>query len=110
MQKHRHRTGEKEIAKDYASDFYHSTAWKKCRKSFISERIAIDGGLCQKCKQKPGYIVHHRIHITPGNINDYEVTLNHDNLVWLCHVCHNAVHDQGENNVGFDMDGNVIPL
>ena len=44
------------MAKEYAYKFYHSKAWKDCKRSFISERIAVDGGMCQECGKQLGYI------------------------------------------------------
>ena len=29
-----------------------------------AEQVAIDGGLCQRCGQELGYIVHHKIWLT----------------------------------------------
>lgn len=50
------------------------------------------------------------IRLTPENINDPEVSLNHDNLMFLCWSCHNEIHDNTGNNVGFDEEGNPIDL
>ena len=83
---------EKAMAKEYAKSFYKSDKWLQCKKSFIAERRAIDGGLCQRCRKRYGYIVHHRQHITPENITDPMVTLSHTNLEYLCQECHNKEH------------------
>lgn len=80
------------MAKEYAKKFYNSKQWRGCRESYIAKRIAIDGGMCERCKDKMGYIVDHKREITPSNINDPEITLNHDNLSYLCHDCHNKKH------------------
>ena len=99
--------------KDWAERFYKGTAWQKCRESFISERIGIDGGLCQRCRQRLGYIVHHRIELTPKNIGDPDVALCHRNLEYLCHECHNEEHNvfrPADRKVLFDDDGNVIAV
>lgn len=80
------------MAKEYAKLFYKSDKWLQCKKSFIAERRAIDGGLCQRCRKRYGYIVHHRQHITPENITDPMVTLSHTNLEYLCRECHNKEH------------------
>lgn len=80
------------MAKEYAKSFYKSDKWLQCKKSFIAERRAIDGGLCQRCRKRYGYIVHHRQHITPENITDPMVTLSHTNLEYLCQECHNKEH------------------
>ncbi|MBS4538205.1 HNH endonuclease [Clostridium sp. D2Q-11] len=72
------------MAKEWAKWFYKSRAWKKCRAAYIKKVI----GICEHCGN-PGYIVDHIEEITPDNINDPEITLNHDNLQYLCLSCHN---------------------
>ena len=98
------------MAGNWTNGFYDSTAWLKCRHSFIMSRIAKDGGLCQMCHRNLGDIVHHIIHLTPDNINDPEISLNHDKLMFLCLKCHNKVHDGHGNKIAFDDEGNVFPL
>lgn len=99
------------MAKEYAKRFYKSTVWKKCRKSFIGSRISVDGGLCQHCRLKAGYIVDHVIEITPANIKDTNTTLNHNNLQYLCLDCHNTKtfkrNYATRENLSFDIDGNL---
>ena len=101
------------MAKDYAKQFYNSKLWKDCRSSYISSVH----GLCEHCledgKVIPGYIVDHIIEIDPVNINDVGITLNHENLQYLCLACHNtktfgkSVEVIREGLV-FDSDGNVV--
>lgn len=102
------------MAKEFAKPFYRSTAWRKCRQGYIDHRRAIDGGLCEVCRENTGYIVHHKRHITPMNINDTDVTLNWYNLQYVCKHCHDVEHDYcgqdtKEKRVQFDSDGNAIP-
>ena len=101
------------MAQDFSIRFYNSKAWKQCRKSFISEREAEDGGQCQICHDAPGVIVHHRIVLTAWNVNDANISLNHKNLVYVCHHCHDVVHGnvprRAESRVTFDEFGNTIP-
>lgn len=78
------------MAKEFAKKFYDSKAWKNCRQSFISYRISIDGGMCQHCKDKLGFIVDHKEELTPDNINSPDITLNHNNFQYLCLECHNT--------------------
>ena len=63
---------------------YKTSAWLKCRAAYIKSV----GGLCERClargEIKPGYIVHHKVHLTPWNITDTSITLNWDNLEYLC--------------------------
>ena len=99
---------------DYARSFYKSNAWARCRASYIAERQSIDGGLCERCHQALGYIVHHKVAITPSNINDPDVTLNHDNLEYVCKACHDEVHGYCGNQkekprCEFDENGNPVP-
>lgn len=100
------------MAKEFAKTFYNSTAWKKCRASYIAHRISIDGGLCETCHEAPGYIVHHKCWITPNNINNPEVTLNHDNLKYDCQICHNKEKENEEEEKPryfFGEDGQIYP-
>ena len=77
------------MAKEFAKKFYNSKEWIKCRESYIKKVH----GLCEHCLKKnkytPGYIVDHIEELTPNNINNPEITLNHDNLQYLCLECHN---------------------
>lgn len=70
-----------------ATRFYQSTAWRKCRKSYIASVF----GLCEKCG-RTGSILHHKKHIDDSNLDDQEVTMNHANLLYLCIECHNMIH------------------
>lgn len=84
------------MAQEFAKPFYNSAAWRKCREAFIAERVSIDGGVCQRCGQELGYIVHHREWLTPENIINPDVALNHQNLEYVCLVCHNGVEREEE--------------
>lgn len=96
------------MARDFAKGFYKSSAWKKCRAAFIAGRVAIDGGMCQQCGRELGYIVHHREWLTPENITDPNVALDHENLEYVCQTCHNKI-EQGEEEPRhrFTSDGQV---
>ena len=87
------------MALEFAKAFYRSKQWIKCRKAYIAHRRAIDGGLCETCHESPGYIVHHKIELTPENINDPEIALGFGNLKYDCHVCHNKENGRGEGKV-----------
>ena len=95
--------------KEWAKAFYQSTAWKQCRAKYIKSV----GGLCERCSKKglivAGYIVHHKCYLTPENINDPTVTLNWDNLEYLCLSCHNAEHfaDKPQRRYTINSDGTV---
>lgn len=94
------------MARDFAKSFYMSAAWKHCRKAYI-EHVH---GLCERC-HKPGWIVHHKVYLTPDNINDPDVTLNFNNLEYLCLDCHNIEHGgEGEpikEGLYFDEFGDI---
>lgn len=97
------------MARDFAKQFYKSAAWQHCRDSFIAYRRSIDGGICQRCHDAPGYIVHHRTYLTPRNIKDPNVSLNFDNLEYVCHDCHNLEHQGGKPLLcRFDEQGRPI--
>jgi 5-methylcytosine-specific restriction enzyme A len=97
------------MAKPYAKKFYNSKRWKDCRDSYISKVY----GLCEHCGN-PGYILDHIIEITPENIDNPNITLNHDNLQYLCTPCHNkktfGKHEPIRNGLIFDDNGMLIEL
>ena len=92
--------------------FYKTRAWLKCRDGYIKHV----GGLCERCLSRglivPGYIVHHKCYLTPENITDPSVTLNWDNLEYLCHDCHNKEHFKNHADQRYKLDdfGRVIFL
>lgn len=96
--------------KEWAKGFYQSGAWRKCRKDYLKSKF----GLCERCG-KAALIVHHKKYLTPKNINDPNITLNHDNLEALCKECHDKEHEWNKKekevlNEGlvFDEDGNIL--
>ena len=100
------------MARDFAKQFYKSKQWQKCRASYILKRQGIDGGMCETCHQEPGKIVHHKIWLSPENINDPNVSLNHKNLKYECQTCHNKEGCQKEENgrYYFGEDGQIYPV
>lgn len=77
---------------EFAKKFYGSQQWKRVR-----EHVRMrDKYLCQDCLMnglyRPMDEVHHIQPLTPENINDPEISLNPDNLVSLCHDCHEKRH------------------
>lgn len=42
----------------------------------------------------PGEIVHHKIHVTPENINNPDIVLNFEHLELLCRKCHAKEHEE----------------
>ena len=70
-------------ARDFAKEFYASTAWKNCREIYKKKKCY----LCEICNDIATE-VHHIDPITPDNVDNPEVTLNENNLMCLCHQCH----------------------
>lgn len=104
------------MAKEFAKAFYKSKAWLSCRASYIAKRIAVDGGMCEKCHREPGYIVHHKKKLTPRNITNPNVALNHEHLEYVCKNCHDIEHYSDifkgkdiKNCCKFDSDGQPLP-
>ena len=108
--------------KEFARKFYNSAEWKNCRDTYISERLLIDGGMCEKCHEKVGAELHHITPLSIFNINDVNITINPENLIWLCKDCHFEMHKEiimqgfrkkkkvkilSENGTWFDDKGRV---
>ena len=95
------------MAKEYSKSFYNSIAWKECRESFLKSR----NYLCEECLKKgiltPASDVHHIIEITPDNITNPRITLNHKNLKALCKECHNREHSSKTRRYTIDKHGHV---
>ena len=103
------------MAKDWAKRFYNGDQWRTCRNGYIQERIRIDGGMCQVCRKNLGFIVHHKIILTPLNIRDPEVSLNWKHLSYECKDCHDQHEGHGVKRsispvCAFDSDGNPIEI
>ena len=80
--------------RDFAKAFYKSQAWKNTRRAYLHSV----GGLCERClsrgKITPAALVHHKVHLSPDNIDDESVTLSWNNLQALCRTCHAEVHSE----------------
>ena len=98
------------MAKEFSYDFYHSKEWQKTRDLVIQKRH----GLCERCLAKgiikTGNTVHHKIELTPENINDPRISLGLDNLQLLCRDCHADVHRKWKGSDRYELDewGNVV--
>lgn len=95
------------MAREFAREFYSSEAWNKCREGY---RKSV-GGLCERCLAKglyvPGEIVHHKIHLTPQNVKQPDVSMNWSNLELLCRDCHAAEHKKQTKRFVIDGFGRV---
>ena len=96
--------------REFAESLYKSAAWERCRKSYLQSV----GGLCERClksgQYNPAVIVHHKIHITPENITNPEITLSHSNLEALCRKCHGEAHSNNIRRYTVDALGRVAPV
>lgn len=81
------------------SNFYRSPEWETFRKSLMLERVDANGDVvCEHCN-KPivkayDCIGHHKTPLTEGNVNDYDISLNPDNVALVHHKCHNEIHNR----------------
>ena len=95
------------MAKDFSRKFYKTKAWKRTREAYYKQ----SGGLCEIClsqgKIVPGEIVHHKVELTPNNINNPAVTLSFDNLQLVCRECHAKLHEN-RRRYYIDDNGNCI--
>lgn len=84
--------GLRDLHEQFANGFYSSIGWRKCREAFKRSK----GGLCERCMARglitPGTEVHHKVWLTPENLDDPEITLNWANLELLCKQCHTDEH------------------
>ena len=76
------------------SEFYTSDAWSSFRRSLILDR----GPVCEHCGQdilRPYEVIcHHVTPLTEDNVNDYNISLNPENIVIVHHRCHNIIHER----------------
>lgn len=95
--------------KDFAERFYKSKRWQKNRNDYADSV----GGLCESCAAKglvvPGEIVHHRIELTPENIQNPAITMAWSNLELVCRDCHTLRHPKRKQPRRYTVDafGNI---
>lgn len=83
--------------------FYHTQNWLKLLQRLKTERLSKDGILyCEYC-HKPilkqyDCIGHHKIELNSSNVNDYNISLNPDNVMLVHHACHNKIHERFGNS------------
>lgn len=94
------------MAREFAGNFYKTALWRNARRLYIQSV----GGLCEQCYArgiiKHGDTVHHKIHITPENIYDPNITLNPDNMILLCRDCHAELH-KSQKRYKVEADGKL---
>lgn len=94
------------MAKDYARNFYNGRQWEQTQAAYMSSKNYI----CERCGDM-ARVVHHIKHITPKNIHNVNITLDWNNLMCLCHACHQSIHGNTRvtaEGLSFDDKGNLI--
>lgn len=79
--------------------FYKSKEWANLLAQLKDERTKADGFLCCEHCGKPiikayDCIGHHKKELTESNVNDYQVSLNPDNIMLIHFRCHNQIHER----------------
>ena len=103
------------MAREFAKAFYHSKAWLSFRQSYINSMPKDRRGLCEKCyeegRHEIGVELHHKVFLTPDNINNPNVTLNKDKVILLCKDCHRKIHQRRKNVLyEFNELGEYVPV
>ena len=80
-------------------NFFRSKQWVNFLKVLKSERVNEEGFIvCEHCGETitKAYdcIGHHVIELTEENVNDYDISLNEENVKLVHHRCHNIIHDR----------------
>ena len=79
--------------KERREAFYKDVTWKDCSEAYREAHP-----LCERClakhEIKPSAETHHKIKLTPNNIDDPSIVLNWDNLEALCVKCHKDEHNK----------------
>ena len=79
-------------------NFYNSKEWEKFTRQLRLERTTDDGLICEYCKKpivrKYDAIAHHITFLTEENVNDFNVSLNPENIQFVHHGCHNKIHNR----------------
>ena len=97
------------MAQDFSKGFYNSKAWKETSKAYKEYRHH----LCEEClsegKYNQGEIVHHKIELTPQNINNPLISLDWNNLELVCRECHAIKHGaKAKRRYKIDATGNIL--
>lgn len=80
-------------------NFYKSDEWKAFIATLKIARVNDEGVIiCEHCGKpiinKYDCIGHHKIHLTNKNVNDFNISLNPDNVILIHHRCHNQIHNR----------------
>lgn len=79
--------------------FYNSQAWRSFRQQVIADRSEADGYVRDEVTGEVllhpyDIILHHKIPLTMGNVNDVAISLNPDNIQIVSHASHNELHNR----------------
>ena len=89
---------------DSRFNFYRGKEWRDLLQQLKQERVNADGQIiCEYCG-KPiikayDMIGHHKIELDEENVNNYDISLNPNNISLLHHRCHNYIH----NKLGYSI-------
>ena len=89
---------------DSRFSFYRGKEWRDLLQQLKQERVNADGQIiCEYCG-KPiikayDMIGHHKIELDEENVNNYDISLNPNNISLLHHRCHNYIH----NKLGYSI-------
>ena len=81
------------------NNFYKSKEWEDLLQVLKLERVDSNGDLvCEHCN-KPitkayDCIGHHEVELTEANVNDYNISLNKNNIKLIHFKCHNIIHER----------------
>lgn len=82
------------------SSFYKSKLWQNFRDQVIADRLHDDGFTYDEYTNKPivnayDIILHHcNIFLTEDNVNDFNISLNPENIMIVSHKSHNLIHNK----------------
>lgn len=82
---------------DNLPQFYNSQQWRNVRQQIIDERTSKDGILYCEYSGKPllqqyDIVAHHKVPLTMENVNDFNVSLNPENIMIVSQQAHNEIH------------------
>lgn len=80
------------------SQFYNSDQWRKFRVGLIAERTSKEDGFLycehsgEKLLKQFDIVLHHKTPLTLQNVNDFNISLNPDNIMIVSQKAHNEIH------------------
>lgn len=81
------------------NNFYKSKEWLDLLEQLKLERVNSEGEIiCEHCGRpivkKYDCIGHHKIELTEANVNNYDISLNKENIILIHFKCHNQIHER----------------